>query len=57
MIVITIVAIDCSSRVGGQWWKQLEKHPPFVVTWLCEAIRCKMSVVRFYNCIYLHFYG
>lgn len=31
---------------------QQQCHPPFVVTWISDAIRCKMSVVRF-NSIYI----
>lgn len=44
-----------TTAAGHQQWnssstyhyEQLQKHPPFVVTWISEAIRCKMSVVRF----------
>lgn len=47
---------SCTTTAAGhqQWnssttyhYEQLQKHPPFVVTWISEAIRCKMSVVRF----------
>lgn len=50
---------SCTTTAAGHQWqqgnsssstyhyKQLQKHPPFVVTWISEAIRCKMSVVRF----------